>query len=255
MIAKRLNSVHVMELLSCFSSQRDELGEIVHCLCNGIPHRKQYPPVIRSFCMSLHFHSPRAYVFLREKFNKNLPHIETLRSWYRNSNIDGEPGINSHSIRILNDKAAEMRNKGKQLLCALIFDEMSIHKSVEWCPKDKTFVGYDNLGDRRINNENREEVLVSQAIAYFVSGINTPFQLPLAYFFVHSLNADQRFEYLKQILFELSKCDVRIGSVTFDGYAANIPMCRELGATIGEEIEPVFENPYTGDTVQLSSMK
>lgn len=154
----------------------------MHCLCNGIRHRDQFSPTVRSFCMSMHFHSPRAYVFLREKFNKNLPHSETIRAWYRKSNIDAQPGIGSNSLRILNDKATEMSEKGKKLVCALIFDEMKVRRSVQWCHKLKRFVGYNTRINREEDEEGMEKELISEAIVFMLSGINTYFQLPIAFF-------------------------------------------------------------------------
>lgn len=37
---------------------------------------------MRSFALTLHFHSARAYDYVRDKFNKNLPHVSTIRKWY-----------------------------------------------------------------------------------------------------------------------------------------------------------------------------
>lgn len=204
--------------------------------------------------MSLHFYSPRAYRFIREKFNKNLPHEVTIRIWYRSSTIDSGPGIGSHALKILTDKAEDLRSKGKQLICALIFDEMAVRKNIEWCQKTKKFIGYVNnnvSAEDDDDNNTDESALVSQAIVFMLSGINSFFQLPIAYFFINSLDSYGRQDYLNQILFELSKCDVDIGAVTFDGLAANISMCELFGAKFNDELKPVFENPYNGSPIHV----
>lgn len=40
----------------------------------GNVNRSKYPPELRSFAITLHFYSPKAYNFVRKKFNLALPH-------------------------------------------------------------------------------------------------------------------------------------------------------------------------------------
>lgn len=47
----------------------------------------------------LHFYSPAAYNYVRDAFNKNLPHPSTLRNWY--STVDGTPGFTSRAKEAL----------------------------------------------------------------------------------------------------------------------------------------------------------
>lgn len=67
-------------------------NEILNCLTNGIKSGDSYSESVREFCFSIHYHSPAAYRVIREAFNNNLPHPHTIASWYRYSNIKGEPG-------------------------------------------------------------------------------------------------------------------------------------------------------------------
>lgn len=51
----------------------------------------KYPPELRNFALTLHFHSPAAYKYLRDIFAQNLPHPNTLFRWYRD--VDAQPGF------------------------------------------------------------------------------------------------------------------------------------------------------------------
>lgn len=40
--------------------------------------REKYSPALHSFAMTLHFYSPKAYNFVRQKFLAALPHSRTI---------------------------------------------------------------------------------------------------------------------------------------------------------------------------------
>lgn len=230
-------------------TKRIEMEQIVDCLCNGIVKgRDSYPEHLRSFACTLHYHSPRAYDYVREKFNKNLPHKSTIQGWYANSNIDANPGICSTAIELLKEKAAKMRENGKQLVVSLIFDEMSIRKHVQWCSASRKFLGYATYG--RVCDDD-EIPIANQAIVFMISGLNDFFQVPVAHYFIKSLDANERRELLTEVIEELSVCDMKIASITFDGYAANATMSVDLGATLKDDIDPTIKHPLDGSDIQI----
>lgn len=71
------------------------MKEIFHCLIFGVGHREKYPPIVREFCMKIHYLSVRAFMAIRSTFNNNLPHPATVRHWYANSDMCCEPGIHT----------------------------------------------------------------------------------------------------------------------------------------------------------------
>lgn len=97
-----------------------QIGKVV-----GIS-RAKYPPAIRSFAMTLHFYSPKAYRYVRQKFSNALPEPSTLRSRY--STINCEPGFTSESFDALKKKVLEEKRIRKQVIVALMLDEMGIKK-------------------------------------------------------------------------------------------------------------------------------
>jgi hypothetical protein len=79
---------------------------------------------LRKFAVTLHFYSPKAYRYVRRKFNNCLPHEKTLVSWY--SSVDGSPRFTKEALQILTLKAQAERDKGKEIICSLVFDETAI---------------------------------------------------------------------------------------------------------------------------------
>lgn len=93
---------------------------------NGVSYKIGYPEKVREFCITLHYYSPRAYEYVREKFNKNLPHSGTIRAWYANCNVDCRPGITAQCLDVIKERVAEKRRNGKQLIVSISFDEVNI---------------------------------------------------------------------------------------------------------------------------------
>lgn len=223
----------------------------MECLCNGRSGRDPYSEAVRTFCLSVQYYSPRTYAYIREKFNNTLPHAATLRSWLNNSNIDASPGIIASALEVVQNRTQKMREDGKTLICNLVFDEMSIRKHGQWCPRTRCFVGYSTFGvyasdpnDLNTDESPDDLPVANQAIVFMLSGISDCFQIPIAFYFIRSLDAEYRMILLNYIIGEISKRDITIASVTFDGYASNASMCQLLGADLKNE--PNFKNPVTG---------
>lgn len=188
--------------------------------------------------------SPRAYEFIRSVFNDNLPHHSTIKSWYRNSNLDSGVGIGENALKILQEKAIEMKSKNQQLICSLSFDEMRIRQLVQWCNKTNKFIGYATYGDTT--------AIATNMILFLVNGVNTDVQIPVAYHFITNINSDQRKELLLEILGELWKHQIYVSNITFDGLSSNALMCTQLGSHLaGENIQSYFINPHNNEKVYI----
>ena len=101
-----------------------------------------YPPELRSFAMTLKFYSTKAYNYVRKSFDLGLPHVSVIRSWY--SSMNGEPGFTKDAMTALKAKVLAAKRDNQEVVCALMLDEMSIRKHVEW--DGKQFRGYVDLG-------------------------------------------------------------------------------------------------------------
>lgn len=145
--------------------------------------KKTYSPVLKKFALTLNFYSPKAYQYVREVFNTCLPHVRTIAKWY--SSINGKPGLTCESFTAL--RLRQILKGDKQLLCNLTFDEMAIRKHVE--TNGKEFFGFVDMGE---GCENENLPLARQALTFLVTAINENWKLPIGYFFIDSVTAEQK---------------------------------------------------------------
>lgn len=205
----------------------------------GIKHKEKYPEAVRQFCISLCYHSVRAYEFVRQSFDLHLPHHDTIRSWYKNSDIIIRPGINEPCLKIIRTLVEQMQSQGKRLMLALMMDEMAIRRHIDYDVQNRTLVGMCQ-GHPSIENETET---AKEAFVFMVNGINESFQIPVAYYFTHSTNATLKKQILTEVVESLIDCGAIVASLTFDGYRAHPTMCRLLGANLdvySPEFQPYF---------------
>lgn len=230
-------------------------------MLNKNPHRRKYPKVVRQFCLTLHYLSPRAYRFIRATFSNRLPAIRTIQEWYRLSTANAKSGISQASLNILKQRATELKAKGKQLLCSLSFDEMAIKQHVQWDDASKEFVGFVTYAKLKDNNDveppndtlnatetkkDDETPIAKDALVFMINGVNDFIRLPLAYYFVQSTKGIDKSAMIEDIVTTLTNCGVRVSNITFDGHSSNISTCKWLGAICGttpSDIIPYFLNP------------
>lgn len=207
----------------------------------GIGSQTKYTEAVRSFALTLHFHSVRAYNYLRQKFNDNLPHTSTIRKWYVNSGTTGEPGLCNESFETLKKLVEKHKANGKQIVCSLIFDEMSIRKHLQWSDSRKEFLGSINYGFRATGED---LPLAKNVIVFMINGINVNFNMPVAFYFIDSLTAIEKANLLREIIIAITTLDVRVLSITFDGLISNITMCNIFGANFDvDNCKPYFILP------------
>lgn len=232
--------------------------DIALALVNKNPHRRKYSKVVRQFCLTLHYLSPRAYRFVRNTFNNHLPAISTIQKWYRLSESNAKSGISHSSLNILRQRVKELKENGKQLLCSLSFDEMSIKQHVQWDNASKEFVGfvtYAKLKDKESvkpsndnSNAKKEDgtPIAKNALVFMINGVNDFIRIPVAYYFVQSTEGIDKCALVEDIVTSLTNCGVRISNITFDGHSSNISTCKWLGANVGttpSNIVQYFLNP------------
>lgn len=199
----------------------------------------KYAPELRSFAITLHFYSPKAYAYVRNKFNLALPHPRVIRSWY--SSIDANPGFSVESFNASRLKSELAKQNGEKLICALIIDEMSLKKS---CTRSRDGVtrGHVDLG---IDSESNDLPECKDALVFMVVPLNSNWKLPIAYFFINSLTSETKSALIKQALIRLHDVSVEICSLTLDGPPEHFSAVAKLGAElqIGTAAKPYFGHP------------
>lgn len=91
----------------------------------GKPVNKQFDSRLRSFALTLHYYSPRAYEYVRQEFNNCLPHCKTISKWYQS--IHGKPGIMLEAVNAIKQRSNSV---DYQLFGSLVFDEMAIRNKL-----------------------------------------------------------------------------------------------------------------------------
>lgn len=203
------------------------MEKLLDCLAFGRDERT-YNEDVRSFCLTLHFYSPRAYQFVRSKFNNHLPSISAIRKWY--GSINSAPGFDNEAFEILEKKAKQYFEEYKRkILCACIKDEMHIRTQSQYNAYKMKFDGFVDMGEKLTSQGILP--LAKEALVFLVSGIEEDFKIPIAYFFINSLDTKQSAFITNQVLTRLSQIGVEVATLTMDGPRTNQSMCNYLGAT------------------------
>jgi len=150
---------------------------------------KLITPELRSFALSLHFYSPTAYKYVRQTFNKCLPHPSTLRKWY--SSLDGSPGFISESLNAVKSKVEEMQSKNKNLFCDLIMDEMSIMEDIHY--NGESLLGYINFSCGMNTVDDCDSLpRAKEALVFLIVALNSNWILPVGYFLMNGITSEEK---------------------------------------------------------------
>ena len=207
------------------ASLLDGLDDVPRDIFQRIHKRKRsvFSETIKQLATTLHFYSPKACDYVREKFHLALPHPQTIRNWY--CSISADPGFTAASFIALKDHVAEQKKEGKDTVCALMMDEMYIHKQTEF--GGDQIHGYVDIGAGEMEN-----VVATQALVLMVVAINESWKILIAYFLINSMTGAERANLIRESLFRLHEIGVRVVSLTCDGPSQNISMIRELGVNL-----------------------
>lgn len=212
--------------------------------------REKFSPELRSFAMTLHFYSSKAYNYVRDTFEMALPAPGTISSWF--SKLDCSPGYCSLSIQSLKIRADEYRKKhNRQLLCSLLLDEMALKKGIVADKHTQEIWGYVDVGSNiQINNDHD---LASEALVLMIVAVNANFKIPIAYFFVNKISGQEKANIVLEALRQIKEVDCRILSVTCDGPSVNFKMMKELGCNVTDlnNIKNYFIHPTSGEKVYI----
>lgn len=224
---------------------QDDDKSLFECLL-GLK-KKQINPVVRSFAITMQSYSTRAYEYLRQRFHNNLPHANTIGHWHANSSFCERSGITKTAILQLKEMSSELKSQGKELIASLCFDETSMQKHLQWRDSDKRFLGFIDIGKRP---EHVDWPISTQVLVFLLNGINFEFSIPVAYYFITSLNAKEKKTVLLEVIENITNAGVKLVNITFDGLITNFGMCQQLGASFNlSNPKTYFINPTDGSNI------
>lgn len=230
------NSVDVLE--SCSGGIPDLLRRQKAKL-EGRSLPAKYSPELRSFALTLHFYSPRAYRYVRKTFDTCLPHPRTLSKWYQH--VDGAPGFTDTAFRAL--KLRSEASDNKTMYCSLMMDEISIRKHIEF---DGTkYHCYIDMGTC-LDDDSLPEA--KDALVFMIVDLKSSWKLPVGYFLINGLGGEERKSLVLNCIERLyNEGNVMTVSLTHDGASAETTMLNLLGVRFENtgDIKPFFAHPVT----------
>ena len=238
----RQNSIMSSESLAVLQSSACGVEDLIKrraAKLSGGTYQVTYSPELRSFALTLFFYSLHAYRYVRKMFDTCLPHPRTIEKWLKV--IDGRPGFTSEAFDALR-KRTELRPQ-KQLICALMMDEVAIRQQIEW--DGKKFVGYIDMGT---GLDDDSMPVAKEALTFMVVGVNDLFKVPVEYFLIDGLGGTERANLVTHCLSRLHDAGVLVVSLTFDGCAANLSMLRNLGCNLdvlSSDFRTCFKHPVS----------
>ena len=185
------------------------------------PEGRRYNEEIKKFALTLHFYSPKAYLFVRKVLH--LPHPASLRNWQ--SSVECEPGFLKD---VLENLALQVANNINMSDCALMMDAMAIRKQVIYDKTKAKFTGFVDYGG--CIPEHREEQ-ASEALGFLLVGLRSHWKAPIGYFLTNKTNAAIQASLVKSALSLVADSGFRVWSLTCDGTATNFETLRLLGCS------------------------
>lgn len=154
------------------------------------------------------------------------------------------------SFQAISLKVKEMKVNGKQLYGCLVMDEMSIKQHVHWT--GTRHQGYIDFGLGGKTEEMDNLPYAKDAFVIMVVGMNTSWKVPIAYYLINGISAEEKANIILNCLQELDATGIIIKTLTFDGAANNLSMASELGANSQySELKSYFLHPNTNDKIHI----
>ena len=89
-------------------------------------------------------------------------------------------------------------------------------------------------------------------MVFLVNAVNDRFKIPVAYYFLNGLNANERSNLILEVLMFLIDAGIEISSLTFHGAPANISTTTKLGASFElSNMEPFFRHPTSNSVIPI----
>lgn len=184
--------------------------------------RRKWSKPEKQIALSSYYKSPATYKLMR-KNGIILPGESTIRHWLNSiTYLTGFPLKYMEQIKL---KTSEM--KGNEKKCAILLDEVSIMKSIEYIKILDEIEGFEDLGTL-----GRASKLGSQALVFMVRGIYKNWKFPLYYFFTGSgVKGDDLIKIVKNCVEQILNFNLLPTCIICDQGTQNQRMFKLLGGT------------------------
>lgn len=173
-----------------------------------------HPMVIR-LAILLHSKSKAAYEILRKTGVLKLPGSSTLREY--TSAYDPQEGFSQEVMEELKRAASKLHEN--QRFVALLHDEMSIRSDLVFDVRTGALVGFVNKDTWTFDHQ--EEKLATQALVFYVVGMNSSLKMSIGYFGTKNSKADELYQLLWAAIGFVEECGLKVISSTSDKASPN----------------------------------
>ncbi|KAH8021426.1 hypothetical protein HPB51_015606 [Rhipicephalus microplus] len=149
-------------------------------------------------CVVLRHLSTKAYEHMRGEALLKLPSRTTLSNYI--GTTSGETGFSKLVETRLAAEARDLKMP-QSGVCSLIVDEMQIKEKLQYHKQRDYFVGQV---DTELGQKDTSPVLANSLLCFVISGLTTPFRIPVVYYFMKGLTGDELY---KRIIFVMKKLE------------------------------------------------
>jgi len=181
--------------------------QVKHVCTKENGHR--WHPMMLKLAILLQSKSQAAYNLLRDTGVLKLPGSSTLRM-YKHVDQPGE-GFQPHALAELR-KMAESLEEDKRFV-VLLHDEMTVKANLVFDKRSGQLVGFVN--NDNLSFDTRQE-LATQALVFYVVGVNSPLKFSLGHFGTRSATADDLYPLFWEAIGSVEECGLKVIVSTSD---------------------------------------
>ena len=129
-----------------------------------------------------------------------------------------------------------------------MLDAVHLRHHVSYDAHTKKMAGYVDFG-----MGTDSETIAKEALVLMVVGLKGRWKAPVAYYLTAGVTAVFQQQLVLATLAKLFEVGLTVHTITMDGHATNVSMCKALGCQLdpSRPLQPYFSMPETGETVQV----
>lgn len=194
-----------------------------------------------SHCIIAQSRAPGVYEFLRNSNFLHLPCKDTLRSYTGRSTLEtGVSPLVSKRLKFEANQLSEIEKHG-----SLILDEMTFAPSEKYVTNLQKFCGQVDMGG--VVDVPEDNQLANKMLGFVYVGLSTSYKIPVAYFLVNQLTAEQQYLLLLDVIKKVEETSCKVVRVVTDNLSTNVTMFAKFNmgthaAVVPHPVQPLQDN-------------
>ena len=120
--------------------------------------------------------------------------------------MDAEPGFTKEALTALQAKVLAGKREGQEVVCALMLDEMSIRKHVQWDGMAGKYRGFVDCGTK-VDDDSLPEAI--DALVFVAVSVYSNWKVPCGCFLVNGLTEEEKANMMKDCPTKLHEVRVK----------------------------------------------